>query len=91
MGVWGGDRLALRSVPGSKSDSASLVLQHGYLSNESPIIPQSDQLWFLYAPEHPNSGLGNCFFLLMDRVKLSRVGYPQNSVLPLGLPGCVWE
>lgn len=75
-------RLALRSVPGSKSDSASLVLQHGYPSNESPIIPQSDQLWFLCAPEHLSSGLGNCLFLLMDSVKLSGVGYPQNSFSP---------
>ncbi|CAI9172820.1 unnamed protein product [Rangifer tarandus platyrhynchus] len=76
------ERLALRSVPGSKSDSASLVLQHGYSSNESPIIPQSDQLWSLCAPGHPSSGLGNCLFLLMDSVKLSGVGYPQNSFSP---------
>ena len=55
------ERLALRSVPGSKSNSASFVLHHSYLSNESPIFLSHINSGFCMVQSIPIQDLGTVF------------------------------
>lgn len=67
-----------------------LVLQHGYLSNESPIIPQSGQLWFLCtrASQFRTWEL----FVPSHGLREAKQGLRSSELnSPLGLPCCVWE
>lgn len=55
------ERLALRSVPGSKSNSASFVLHHSYLSNESPVFLNQISSGFRMVRSIPFQDLGTVF------------------------------